>query len=902
MGGRIDLIVTRTEAIKRFLNHRTHADLAGLYNPNMEVQVNAAKDDGERITGEFKGRKWQGYSDGVQTWKSFRVPWKANSEPEYNDSKMSWDLDAHAEGIGLTGWDWKNKNSIFVAYDFDAIVGHSEKHLAKLTNEELAEVLDKLEQIPWVTTRRSTSGSGLHAYVFVEPTHTATHTEHAALSRAILGQMSALTGFNFKAKVDVCGGNMWIWHRKMVGTNGLEIIKQATEKCIPPPNWQDHIKVTKGVRRKNLPKNVKDVDTFEAMANQRPFVKLDDEHQRLLDFLEKQGALWWWDADHHALVTHTFHLQNAHEALSMRGLYQTDSRGTNTDEQNCFAFPLRNGAWCVRRFTQGVREHGSWDQDGAGWTRTYLNREPTLRQASKCYGGIEGEKGEFTFADAESAQKAAQALGVHVDVGLPMLGRPAVLMEHKGGRLKMTVEHKAGDDGAHMRGWGMTKNKKEWLHIFDKRISTQSELETRDYDDLVRHVVSVGEDLEDGGWLFKSCDRWVLENVSNIKLAFDSMGHSAAERNAILGGAVMKPWKIVNRPFEEEFPGDREWNRHAAQLSYLPSNTDELHYPHWSKILRHCGRGLDDYVAQDPWCQDAGILNGADYLKCWLACVIQDPYAPLPYLFFYGPQNTGKSSYHEAASLLLTKGYTFADRALTTTSDFNAEIEGQLICVVEETDLRQSKTAYNRIKNWVTARTLSIGKKYKTPYTVANTTHWIQCANDAKFCPVIPGDTRVVMVYVNELPEGELIGKTALFAKLEKEAPDFLAELLRLEIPECVDRLRMPALDTQDKTAVAEGNEEHTNEFLDYIIEPAPGQIIPFGELYRDYVSWCEENGIPVLSNKAFSKAIPPNIPKARHRSNARLHVADVWWIGKDTPETDIKRHIVQGKFLTPIR
>jgi hypothetical protein len=63
-----------------------------------------------------------------------------------------------------------------------------------------------------------------------------------------------------------------------------------------------------------------------------------------------------------------------------------------------------------------------------------------------------------------------------------------------------------------------------------------------------------------------------------------------------------------------------------------------------------------------------------DYLLYWIACMLRDPFEPLPYLFFYGDQNSGKSIFHEAVSLLMTKGVAAADRALTNANDFNGEL------------------------------------------------------------------------------------------------------------------------------------------------------------------------------------------------------------------------------------
>ena len=93
---------TPTEALRSFLNQRTHPDLACMYSYGMEVQVNVAQDDGEQIqqTSGYTGRIWSGYTDGLTTWKSFRIPWNAATEPEYNEEnrEMRFDLAAHAEG------------------------------------------------------------------------------------------------------------------------------------------------------------------------------------------------------------------------------------------------------------------------------------------------------------------------------------------------------------------------------------------------------------------------------------------------------------------------------------------------------------------------------------------------------------------------------------------------------------------------------------------------------------------------------------------------------------------------------------------------------------------------------------------------------------------------------------
>lgn len=874
-----------------------------MYHHDMEVQVNVAQDGGDRVTKDFKGRQYQVYTNGVQTWKAMRIPYKANSEPEYRDVPMSFDLSEHVEGIGMTGWDWVNRCSRWVAYDFDAIIGHSDKHLAKLTHVELEAVREAAFKIPWVTIRKSTSGSGIHLYVTLDGVPTKNHNEHAALARSILGKMAALTGFDFQSSIDVGGGNMWVWHRKMKGTDGLELVKDGDILTSIPPNWEDHIAVVSGSRRKALPKDIESsgqAEQFEELAGQRPKVKFDADHQRLIDWLENSDALWWWDKDHYMLVTHTFHLQEAFDELSLKGFYQTDSKGNNTNEQNCFAFPLRRGAWAIRRYTPGVQEHPSWSQDGAGWTRCFLNQDPDLPTVCRAFGGIEDVDGSFEFLDAESATRAAQYLGVHINVDSRMASRKTVLKQHKDGRLIVKLKHEKEDRGDKMSGWAVKKT--QWQRIFSTRLAAPASQETANHDDVIRKlVVQADASREDAGWMINTEDVWSREPKEHIKMALGSRGCTAKEITGIMGSCVFKPWKIVNKPFQPEYPGDREWNRNAAQLRYPPSqDTDELHYPTWTKILQHCGSGLDDAIKLHPWCKTNGILNGADYLKIWVASVFQDPYLPLPYLFFYGPEDSGKSSFHRALKRLLTRGYVRGDQALMNQQNFNGELDGAIICVVEETDLRKNKLANRRMKDWVEADDFNCTYKGKTAFLAVNTMHWIQCDNDFQACAVFSGDTRVTMCYVKAIDPLEMIPKKRLFPLLEKEAPDFIAEILSLEIPESNSRLNIPIVGTQAKSAVQKLNQSSLEQFIEEMCEVSPGQMLKVSDFYNKFFNWLEPSEQDKWTKIKMNRALPPEFPKARRRKDGQHYIGNIWWSGQPVDDKNAKRLITNGKYLVP--
>lgn len=903
--------VSRSTAIGNFLKARTHSYLAELYTPAMEVQILVAPDGGNKIEGEFKGRAWSAWTDGCQTWKSFRMPLNANSTPESNDSVMSYDLATHAEGIGMTGWNWEKRQSEWLGFDFDSITGHSERHAGRLVDAELLAVEKAAQEIPWVTTLKSTSGKGLHLYVFLRPFHTDNHTEHAALGRSILGMMSAITGFDFNAKVDACGGNMWVWHRKMEGTDGLTLLKQGDELTEIPVNWRDHIAVVSGKRRRTLPsfveKNAEVQDDaermFEELTGQQTQMKLDSEHHKLIDWLRDNNAVWSWNTDQHMLITHTIWLKEAHEALGLRGPFQTIATGTERAvDQNCFAYPIRRGGWSVRRYTPGVAEAATWRQDGAGWTQCFYNREPDLSTSAYSHGAVEDPSGGFVFHHAEDAKKAAFALGADVKVATYALARRTKLKEHKDGRLIVEVTHESTDNPNEMHGW--FQKGKTWQRIYNVQASSPVGQELANYDDMVRHIVA--ESGDDCGWVIKSDQAWRAEPLAHVRSGLKSeFGLSPKDSDLVVGSSVFKPWCLVNRPFQPEYTGDRTWNRNAAQFRYYPSQTDidRLSHPTWSKLLDHVGKGLDYAVRNNPWCISNGVLTGADYLKIWIASLFQEPTQPLPYLFFYSQeQNTGKSSFHEALSLLMTKGVVHADSALISQQGFNGELENAILCVIEEIDLRKHRgTAYNRLKTWVTSIRLPIHKKNGTPYDIPNTSHYVQCANDIEYCPIFPGDTRITMIKVPQIPDSELIPKRQFIALLEKEASDFMAAVTTLEIPASGDRLNLPTISTEDKLTAEKANQTSLELFLDENAYHVDGSMITIADFYDQFRDWLDPSQMQEWSKIKVGRNMPGHFPKGRRITDAHWCYGNISWTPRPPGDSILEALVVRDDKLMPL-
>ncbi len=874
-----------TEAIRNFLSARrakhNGPDLLDRLTPFMETQINAAADNGEPVEGRRNT-----YSDGEYEWFNIRIPKNAASNPEFRDYELHWPLDLHVEGVGWTGWDWSARRSRALGFDFDAITGHAKG--IGVSNEELERVKEAAMSLPYVEVRKSTGGAGIHLYVYFDEVGvpTANHTEHSALGRCILGMMSSETGFDFASQIDACGSNMWVWHRKMTPENeGLKLIKPADKTLALadlPSNWRDHIEVVTRRRAKvRVCAELKDehLDPFEALASARRMVPLDETHKRIIDELSHSGFTTIWVPDHHLCQTHTKALGKLLENGGYRGIFRTNSAGNNPGAPNCFMFPLDDGGWRVYRFSPGVQEAETWNQDKEGWTNCYFNCKPNLQTIAKAMGAHEDpDHGGFMFNTVAKAKKAAEMLGQKIE--LPEDKEEALLAKyqarlksHKDGRLVMHILKKKGQKNRTLDGW-ISKGDK-WVKLFDVVTDAKhDEVSHAEYDGVIRQLVSPSG--EDAGWYLRSDDKtWQRFSTEKVKLRLHALGNAKSEVELILGSTIGKAWKLVNVPFQPEYPGDRQWNLHAAQFAYAPAGMEYDRTPqhsHWNRVLRHCGQDLDSAVRENGWCGLHNIKTGADYLLYWIAFMLRDPFQPLPYLFLYGNQNSGKSVLHQAIALLVTKGVASADRALGSNTDFNGELANCVLAYIEETDLSaHDGRAYNRIKDWTTNDELWIRRMYTDAYKQRNTLHFIQTGNRLRNVYLESGDTRIVVMFVPDLESGEEIPKNALIAKLKEEAPHFMRTIMDLTLPSPYSRLGLPPLRTRNKERAEEINGNPLETFVNEQCFQAPGEMVEFAAFYKRFLEWLPEDRRYAWKKSLVLDEIKQRFPYGCYTGNKRM-------------------------------
>jgi len=800
--------MTRTrEAIGNFLSNR-QADspfLLHRYNTDLETQImTSTSGDKDEETGKYTD------SETGETWGNLRWPYQAGTDPNYTDPSITFSPAARVERVGTTWWDYVNKRSVAVGIDIDSSEGHAETTVTN-NDDDISQIIRKLEALDYVTVVRSTGGKGIHVYVFFDPANLPVannHHEHTIVARKTLELIQEDIGYNLKSHVDCVGSVFWVWAKSSpAGHPGFNLLKEG--------EYLDSGRLASI----NLPsptvKGKSDVD-FET-------VDLEEDHIRIIEAISAEPYYFNMRSDMNLIHTHTCAIRDAiANGLDIAGDFETNSNGDDPMTANCFLAPIKGGSFRVIRFGQSQHEPNWEFKNGRNFC--VINDRVSYQEiVSKISSGKRAGKYEIT---PEDAKQIAEQLGKPLAHSVPE-DVWAVLVD--GG---VEFHSKQGADGWMKAG----KTHKVVITPDQGQTGDLNDRLLRKADDAVRFVVQDGNPrgwyhrLANGTWLMHKSYSELSCVVSGVFGEFADKAHQLMIQN---------PWNMVQIPFEKEYPGDRRWNLNAPQLKVEPAESGGDH-PHFDMILEHVGKDLNPAVLADDWCRRAGIQTGADFLRTWLACLIHYTDQPLPYLFLVGPQNSGKSVFHECCRFLFTHGITSANSALT--SGFNAELAGCFLVYVEERDLADKKyNAYEKIKEWVTGRDLTITEKYQTPYETTNYLHFVQMANSSSHLPLEDGDTRIIALEVPAL--GKPVPKAIMEEHLSAEAPRFLRTLLNTTVPPPNSRLRIPAIATATKTRMEREAMSPVMGFATERMVACNGHKIELEKFYEGYRTYCNELG-----------------------------------------------------------
>lgn len=330
---------TILEAIEQFIKARQtpfNADLVRLWTPGIETQMNVSGTGGKPVP-DRKG--W--FTDGFNEWGPIRIPKDADSEPHFYNYLAPWPPSEHASDVGMSGWNWKEQKSYWVAMEIDDVHKHPG---TGRTKEEIERAIAALKKLSYVMLRRGTSGTdseGVHIYVLVAGILAENHVVHAALARAVAAKIAADTGLDIEAILDACGVILWFWSaRASEEKRSYECLKQATYILTEEdlPNWRDTIPTT--------PEREKTGDIFEEMQSPFPRIEKTAEHDRFFEEYQTRGWPFEHRPQYRCYHMHRAGIKETAEALGLPP-FPTNSPGNDKTRLNCKVYLRRKGFYVV---------------------------------------------------------------------------------------------------------------------------------------------------------------------------------------------------------------------------------------------------------------------------------------------------------------------------------------------------------------------------------------------------------------------------------------------------------------------------------------------------------------------------------------------------------------------------
>jgi len=164
----------------------------------------------------------------------------------------------------------------------------------------------------------------------------------------------------------------------------------------------------------------------------------------------------------------------------------------------------------------------------------------------------------------------------------------------------------------------------------------------------------------------------------------------------------------------------------------------------------------------------------------------------------------------------------------------------------------------------------------------------------------LPGDTRITMICVPELDPIEMIPKKDLMPRLEQEAPDFMAELLALELPPSNDRLNVPVIVTEEKLNTQRANRTQLEIFIEECTHHVTGKYIKWSELYDRFVQWLDPNEVHNWTQIKTGRELPPNHPKGRNPKDGQFVIGNISFEPYKSEDPKLPRLTLKGDMLVP--
>jgi len=157
------------------------------------------------------------------------------------------------------------------------------------------------------------------------------------------------------------------------------------------------------------------------------------------------------------------------------------------------------------------------------------------------------------------------------------------------------------------------------------------------------------------------------------------------------------------------------------------------------------------------------------------------------------------------------------------------------------------------------------------------------------------------MCYVDSLDPIDMIPKKFIIPLLEKEASDFLSDILSVELPPSNDRLNVPVIVTQDKSLAQQLNQTSLDLFIQEKCQRVDGAWLKVSEFYNRFCEWLDPNDVHRWTKIKVGKEMPPTYPKGRNRSDAQFYIGNITWKDEEFKKKFESKIILVDGFLDPV-
>ncbi|KNE60943.1 hypothetical protein AMAG_06705 [Allomyces macrogynus ATCC 38327] len=276
---------------------------------------------------------------------------------------------------------------------------------------------------------------------------------------------------------------------------------------------------------------------------------------------------------------------------------------------------------------------------------------------------------------------------------------------------------------------------------------------------------------------------------------------------------------------------------------------------------KHLGRTVEaeeiklylDYLKEIICCnRDEEYLH---VLK-WIQGVLTTGKANGVMLLLQGLEGTGKSMFYS-----LLKDFIIGEEYCVTINnigkfirgDFNAQIENKILVLLDEMpaeSIRQLRTMFDVMKNWITDSEITINQKHVSQYRVRNVSNIIGASNNGLLLPVTKTARRLLVLLVSSLMRGNTEYFKRLRSFVKGNADAIYTYLVDLDLSH-VDPTKFPR--NAEREAMVQASMDPITAFIEEIREYSgfPDGLMGIGEvvtvpemtaekiydMYHDYVS-----------------------------------------------------------------